>query len=68
MLPAEIMYKNMSSSDACGKIPDDEPGARLSSLRHRHKYAGSSSLKLPEDNMKRDLQPLNVNVSNELLP
>ncbi len=50
-----------------GETPDDEHIARLSPLMHGHiNMQGHYIFTLPEDILKGELRPLNVNINNEV--
>ena len=52
-----------------GEGPEDEHIARLSPLMHGHiNMLGHYTFTLPEDIMKGELRPLNLNLNNELPP
>ncbi|HBQ4057457.1 Tn3 family transposase [Klebsiella pneumoniae] len=52
-----------------GVTPDDEHIARLSPLMHRHiNMLGHYTFTLPDDILKGELRPLNMNINNELSP
>lgn len=51
------------------KTPEDEHIARLSPLIHGHiNMLGHYTFTLPEDILKGELRPLNLNVNNEVSP
>jgi hypothetical protein len=50
-----------------GETPDDEHIARLSPLMHGHiNMLGHYTFTLPEDILKGELRPLNININNEV--
>lgn len=50
-----------------GETPDDEHIARLSPLMHGHiNMLGHYTFTLPEDILKGESRPLNININNEL--
>ncbi|EES4670802.1 transposase [Escherichia coli] len=58
-----------NSARSTGEGPEDEHIARLSPLMHGHiNMLGHYTFTLPEDIMKGELRPLNLNLNNELPP
>lgn len=52
-----------------GVTPDDEHIARLSPLMHGYiNMLGHYIFMLPDEILKGDLRPLNININNELSP
>lgn len=52
---------------ATGETPDDEHIARLSPLMHGYiNMLGHYTFTLPEDILKGELRPLNININNEV--
>ncbi|MBL5829230.1 Tn3 family transposase [Serratia fonticola] len=63
------MQEALSHLRSAGEGPEDEHIARLSPLMHGHiNMLGHYTFTLPEDIMKGELRPLNLNINNELSP
>lgn len=63
------MQEALSHLRSIGEGPEDEHIARLSPLMHGHiNMLGHYTFTLPEDIMKGELRPLNLNLNNELSP
>ncbi len=63
------MQEALSHLRSTGEGPEDEHIARLSPLMHGHiNMLGHYTFTLPEDIMKGELRPLNLNLNNELPP
>ncbi|MGG7670137.1 Tn3 family transposase [Yersinia sp. J1] len=63
------MQEALSHLRSIGEGPEDEHIARLSPLMHGHiNMLGHYTFTLPEDIMKGELRPLNLNINNELSP
>ena len=63
------MQEALSHLRSIGEGPEDEHIARLSPLMHGHiNMLGHYTFTLPEDIMKGELRPLNLNLNNELPP
>ncbi|MDJ7785069.1 Tn3 family transposase, partial [Salmonella enterica] len=63
------MQEALSHLRSTGEEPEDEHIARLSPLMHGHiNMLGHYTFTLPEDIMKGELRPLNLNLNNELPP
>ncbi|WP_302789695.1 Tn3 family transposase [Hafnia paralvei] len=63
------MQEALSHLRSTGEWPEDEHIARLSPLMHGHiNMLGHYTFTLPEDIMKGELRPLNLNLNNELPP
>jgi hypothetical protein len=55
------------TSSQIGETPEEEHLARLSPLIHGHiNMLGHYTFSLPEDILKGELRPLNLNTNNEL--